>query len=171
MKITAAVLFLFRLGCYNILDHSGCFCGISLSHFKSNVLQWKLANVSLTGKRKFIHTYIHSHLVLAFWITALKWTFLIITVIVISGATDPKLNEVTEHLDPRLNLTVGNWKQDVLHWYGGHKFQFWMLTTQLWKYIRESEKGWIRCFKAKYTPICFPRIPTKYKATTINHVM
>lgn len=61
MKITAAVLFLYRLGCYNILDHSGCFCGISLSHIKSNVLQWKLANV------RELYTCVHaySHLVLA----------------------------------------------------------------------------------------------------------
>lgn len=53
MKITANFLFPFRLNCYNILDHSGCFCGIPLSHFKSNVSQWKLANVSLTCRGKW----------------------------------------------------------------------------------------------------------------------
>lgn len=40
--------FLFRRNCHNILDHSGCICGIPLFHFKSHVLGRELSNVSHT---------------------------------------------------------------------------------------------------------------------------
>ena len=44
--ITSNFLSPSRLNCYYILDYSGCFCGIPLSQFESNVSQWELDKVS-----------------------------------------------------------------------------------------------------------------------------
>lgn len=45
MKIMRTFHIPFRLNYYNILDYSGCFYGIPLPQFESNVPQWKPSKV------------------------------------------------------------------------------------------------------------------------------
>lgn len=114
MNITAIFHFPFRLNCYNILDISGCFCGIPLSQFESNVSQWKFAMVSNNLTLTYTDTCIHDIHMYIYTCTyaklGLSQKALLLTFpfnfLIIAGVTDPKSKKVTEHqlLDLRLNL-------------------------------------------------------------------
>lgn len=84
--------FLFRLNCHNILDHSGCICGIPLFHFKSHVLGRELSNVSHTDGGNWCQS----------WFSPMLTHFY--DVPFIAGVLDPRSKELAELLDLRLRL-------------------------------------------------------------------